>query len=211
MPIPCFFLLGPESGRGLWAGASGRCSVAQGAAELSRRRRQVRAPAREPRLQLPGAGGLRALPAGACPPPAPCPLPCVLLCSARGTAHVSLPAQCTPPLPLPTTRMSRLCCTHPPPTQAHPYSTPACGSLALCPRGPPLLCGSLALCPRGAASPAGPVQPLGSRVSSGTEWTAPPLSLGAWTQTGTVPFGARLSQTGSGFAGRSFQMPFCFL
>ena len=147
---------GPSLGGGLWTrrGSVRVCSVAQGPAELSRRRRQVRAPAREPWLQLPGAGGLRALPAGACPGCVPL-VRVSPLCTAHAPIHVSQPVH------EPSTRMSRLRRSHP-----HPFDryittpTPACGSLASAPGGPP---------PR-----AGPVQPLGSRVRRGTEWTAPP-------------------------------------
>ena len=92
------------------------------------------------------------------------PLPCVLLCTAHAAVHVSLPCTvhtpiCTcPPHACPVSAAH----TPPPSSQAHPYSTPACGSLALCPWGPPLLCGSLALCPRGAASTGWPrVAPQG--------------------------------------------------
>ena len=122
---PCLGLLGPESGRGPVdvRGSAGVCSVAQGPAELSRRCRQVCAPAREPRLQLPGAGGLRALPAGACPWPAPCPSPVCPRCAPHMPLSVCCCfAHCTPPTaPAHHTHVPPLLHTPPPLSQARPY------------------------------------------------------------------------------------------
>lgn len=141
------------------------------------------------------------------------PLPCVLLCTAHAAVHVSLPCAVHTPICTCPPHACPVSAAHPPPPlhRRIPILHLRVGAWLSAPGGR-LCCLGAWLCALGGPPPrAGPVQPLRGRMSSGMEWTAPPLSLGAWTQTGTGPFSARLSQTGSGFAGCSFQMPFCFL